>query len=131
MATITDLERLALEANNLTMRGNEPASSAGVVERARGLVRQAKEAGLSCERVTQPDRTGYDCTDAVTKALLQVRVAKKGDLATLTAAVFGLDRARRPSATKETPLARATRDRDRLSEELDRCRRECSTRSLF
>lgn len=130
MATLEQLQRLGLEANAATSRFDRPAATSSVVEAGKKLVRDAKAAGLACERKTEGERAGYDCLDPVTKALFQVRVTKLGATATLVAGVFGLDKARR----QETPLAKAKRERDDAMRELEACQRSCGTspqKSLF
>jgi hypothetical protein len=122
VATLAELERLALDANALTHRFAAPAAAATVVAGARALVKAAKAAGLQCVRIHE--RSGYDCTDPLTNALFQVRVHKQGALAGAWASVHGIDRARRPSSKAETPLARITRERDALRSDLERCRRD-------
>ena len=130
MASLEQLQRLGLSANAATSRFDRPAAASSVVEAGRQLVREAKAAGLSCERRIEGDKRGYDCLDPLTRALFQVRVRRTGDLATLNAGVFGIDRARKP----ESPLAKAKRERDDAVRELEACQRSCGTasqKSLF
>ena len=130
MASLEQLQRLGLAANAASSRFDRPAPASSVVEAGKQLVREAKAAGLSCERKLEDDKRGYDCLDPVTRALFQVRVRRMGDVATLNAGVFGIDRARKP----ESPLVKAKRERDDAVRELEACRRKCGTgsqKSLF
>lgn len=128
MATLAEIQQLAFRANQATARFERAASAADVIAEGRALVREAKAVGLACERVTVAGRTGYDCVDPVSKALFQVRVEKAGERARLSAAVHGIDRARKA----ESPLARATRERDEARAELDACRAsKAGQRTLF
>lgn len=130
MASLEQLQRLGIAANAASSRFDRPAPANAVVEAGRSLVREAKSAGLACERKVEGDKRGYDCLDPQTKALFQVRVRRTGDTATLNAGVFGIDRARRP----ESPLAKAKRERDDAVRDLEACQRSCGTsnqKSLF
>jgi hypothetical protein len=131
MASLEQLQRLGIAANAASSRFDRPSTARLVVEAGQALVREAKAAGLACERKVEGDKRGYDCLDPVTRALFQVRVRRAGDTATLNAGVFGIDRARRPA---ESPLAKAKRERDDVMRELESCQRSCGTssqRSLF
>lgn len=128
MANLEQLQQLAFRANQSTAQFDRPSPSATVIAEGRALVREAKAIGLGCERVTVAGRTGYDCLDPVSKALFQVRVEKDGANARLSAAVHGIDRARRV----ESPLAKASRERDEARAELAACRAtKAGQRSLF
>lgn len=130
MASLEQLQRLAFRANQATDRFDRFVAADPVVAEGQALVREAKAAGLSCQRIVTGARRGYDCLDPVTKALFQVRVEREGSKAKLAAAVHGIDRARRA----ESPLVKAKRQVEQTQRELEECRRSCGTapqRSLF
>lgn len=130
MASLEQLQRLAFRANQATASFDRLVAADPVVEEGRALVREAKAAGLSCQRIVDGPRRGYDCLDPATKALFQVRVERQGERAKLVAGVIGIDRARRA----ETPLAKTKRELEDTQRELENCRRSCGTapqRSLF
>lgn len=130
MATLEQLQRLAFRANEATSRFDAFGAGSPVLEEGRALVREAKAAGMVCERIVSGPRSGYDCLDPVTRALFQVRIEKRASEAKLVASVHGIDRARRA----ESPVAKAKRERDDAVRELEACRRSCGTssqRTLF